>query len=96
MQPPPAGKVLEMEFEMSPGATSELGARVEDVAQEAIDAVAATHAHDPDIDLEQHLHDQLSSRGVRAGEAQISEIAQAIRSGRHVEVGRPDGSVADD
>lgn len=78
---------------MIPGAAHELGARVEDVAQEAIDAVAATHRNDPDIDVEQHLHDQLSSRGVRTGAAQLSEIAQAIRSGRGVHVGRPDGSV---
>jgi hypothetical protein len=85
--------VLEVEFEMTPEGTFELGACVEDVAQEAIDAVAATHAHDPEIDVEQHLHLQLSSRGVRAGAARISEIAQAIRSGRRVQVGRPDGSV---
>ena len=88
-----AGSVRSVKFEMEPEVAGELGARIEDVAQEAIDAVAATYASDADIDVEQHLRDQLSGRGIRAvNQDWISEVAQDIRSGHPVRVGEPDGS----
>jgi hypothetical protein len=89
-----AGSVLRVKFEMEPEVAGDLGARIEDVAQEAIDAVAATYASDAEIDVDQHLRAQLSGRGIRAvSEKWLSEIAQEIRSGHPVRVGEPDGSV---
>jgi hypothetical protein len=89
-----AGSVLRVKFEMEPEVAGDLSARVEDVAQEAIDAVAATYASDAEIDVDQHLRAQLSGRGIRAvSEEWLSEIAQEIRSGHPVRVGEPDGSV---
>jgi hypothetical protein len=88
------GSVLTVKFEMDPEVAGDLGAPIEDVAQEAIDAVAATYASDAGIDVDQQLRAQLSGRGIRAAnEEWISEIAQAIRSGHRVRVGEPDGSV---
>jgi hypothetical protein len=84
-----------MNFEMDPEVNGELGARVEDVAQEAIDATATTYTNDADIDVDEHLRIQLSSRGIRAvNEGWLSEIAHEIRSGHEVRVGEPDGSVS--
>ena len=72
----------------------ELGARVEDVAQEAIDAVAATYTNDAGIDVDEHLRAQLSSRGITGADGGwIAEVSHEIRSGHQVEVGRSDGSV---
>ena len=85
-----------MKFEMASDFEGELGAPVEDVAQEAIDATATAYANyaDADIDVEQHLRAQLSSRGIRAADEEwIAEAAHEIRSGHRVSVGRPDGSV---
>jgi hypothetical protein len=88
------GSVLTVKFEMDPEVAGDLGSPIEDVAQEAIDAVAATYASDAGIDVDQQLRAQLSGRGIRAAnEEWISEIAQAIRSGHRVRVGEPDGSV---
>jgi hypothetical protein len=88
------GSVLRVKFEMEPEVAGDLGARIEDVAQEAIDATAATYASDADIDVDQHLRAQLSGRGIRAAnEEWISETAQSIRSGHRVRVGEPDGSI---
>ena len=73
----------------------DLAAPVEDVAQEAIDAVAATHANDAEIDVDEHLRAQLRSRGITsADQAWVQEVAQEIRAGHPVRVGLPDGSVA--
>jgi hypothetical protein len=84
-----AVSVLRAKFEMEPEIIGDLGARIEDVAQEAIDAVAATYASDADIDVDQHLRAQWSGRGIRAAnEEWISEIAQAIRSGHQVRMGQ--------
>jgi len=75
------------------GDNQELGARIEDVAQEAIDATAALYANDPGIDVEEQLRAQLSGRGVAAAdEATLDEVAQSIRAGHSVSVGRSDGS----
>jgi len=75
---------------------ADLGARVEDVAQEAVDAAAVTYSNDAGIDVEQHLRAQLSSRGIKAANHDwVLEVAHAIRSGHRVQVGAPDGSVAE-
>ena len=83
-----------MELEMGAECEGELGAPVQDVAQEAIDAVASTYTHEADIDVEEHLRVQLSSRGIKAvHESWLSEVGREIRSGHRVQVGRSDGSV---
>jgi ketosteroid isomerase-like protein len=72
----------------------DLGAVVEDVAQEAIDAVAALYTSDATIEVDQHLRAQLASRGIRSvDEGWADEVSQGIRSGHPVRVGRPDASV---
>jgi len=80
-------------FEIDPDRSGELDAPIGDVAQEAIDATAATYASDAGIDVEEHLSVQLRSRGLRADAAVLAELARDIRSGHHVREGRPDGSV---
>jgi hypothetical protein len=86
--------MLKMKFEMASDFEGELGAPVEDVAQEAIDATATAYTNDADIDVDQHLRAQLSSRGIRAADEKwVAEAAHEIRSGHRVSVGRPDGSV---
>ena len=73
---------------------NELGARIDDVAQEAIDAVSLLYANDASIDVEQHLQDQLSSRGIAAADQEtLAEAARDIRAGHSPSVGEPDGSV---
>lgn len=80
-----------MEFETD--AERDPGARVEDVAQEAIDATATTYSNDPSIDVEEILRLELSSRGVRpTSEENLRELGAAIRSGHPVRVGEHDGS----
>jgi hypothetical protein len=72
----------------------DLGAPVEDVAQEAIDATATRYARTPAIDVTATLRAQLHGRGLRAtSEVELEEVAASIRAGRAVEVGRHDGSV---
>ena len=59
----------------------ELGARVQDVAQEAVDATET---------LRQHLH----ARGLAAAsDADLEQVATSIRSGHAVELGEHDGSI---
>jgi hypothetical protein len=83
-------------FEIDPARAAELGAPVENVAQEAIDATTTAYANDAGIHVERHLQDQLASRGLRADDEElISELAHEIRSGSRVDVGRPDGTVDD-
>jgi hypothetical protein len=83
-----------MKPEMNAEYDPDLGAPVQDVAQEAIDAVATTYTNDAGIDVDQQLRAQLSSRGIRAvDESWLSEVAHDIRSGHHVRVGQPDVSV---
>jgi hypothetical protein len=82
-----------MEFEMIQ--EMDLGAPVRDVAQEAVDGTAATYANDPDIDVTEHLRQQLRSRGLKATEASLDEIAEQIRAGHAVELGRHDGSIGE-
>lgn len=72
----------------------ELGAPIEDVAQEAIDATASAYTNDARIDVDEQLRVQLHARGIAASDdASIAELAHGIRSGHHVSVGRPDGSI---
>ena len=86
--------ILGMKFEVANESEDELGAPIDDVAQEAIDATAITFTSDAGIDVEQHLRAELASRGIRAAdEESVAEIAHEIRSGHHVSVGRPDGSM---
>jgi hypothetical protein len=81
-----------MEFETIHA--GELGAPVEDVAQEAVDATATRYTRTPEIDVEQDLRQQLRGRGLRAAtEATVEEIATMIRSGHEVRVGKHDGSI---
>ena len=83
-----------MRFEIAKDSEGELGAPIDDVAQEAIDATATTYSSDAGIDVEQHLRAQLASRGIQAAdEESLADIAHQIRSGHRVSVGRPDGSV---
>jgi hypothetical protein len=65
---------------------------VEQVAQEAIDAVADTYSSDAHIDVEQELRDELASRGVRFSDASwVAEVARHIRSGHRLTLGEADG-----
>jgi hypothetical protein len=83
-----------MEFETTERVQGELAARIEDVVQEAVDAVTAAYISDAAIDVEDHLRTQLTARGVRpVDERWITEAAQQIRAGHEVTVGRHDGSV---
>lgn len=88
-----SGYLAGMNFVVA-GDNQDLGARIEDVAQEAIDATATLYTNDPDIDVEEQLRAQLAGRGVApADEATLDEIAQSIRAGHSVSVGESDGSV---
>src|SRR3954453_12035711 len=83
-----------MRFEVVRAIDGELGAPIEDVAQEAIDATATAYTTDAAIDVDEQLRVQLHARGVVAGdEERIRELAHRILSGHHVSVGRPDGSM---
>lgn len=94
MTSPGRGYLVTMNFVVAHGNQDDLGARVEDVAQEAIDATAALYTNDPGIDVEEQLRAQLAGRGVAAAdEATLDEIAQSIRAGHSVSVGQSDGSV---
>ena len=64
-----------------------------DVLQEAIDATATAYTGDARIDVEQHLRRELDSRGADPRDDWVAATATEIRSGYHVSVGRPDGSV---
>jgi hypothetical protein len=85
-----------MRFEVARDNQHQLGARIEDVAQEAIDATALAYANDAAIDVDQHLRAQLSSRGIAAADTEtLAEIQRAIRAGHPSSVGRSDGSLRD-
>lgn len=85
-----------MRFQTAHDGPDDLGAPIEDVAQEAIEAAALTYASDAGIDVEEHLRAQLSSRGLAAAdESTIPEVAEAIRAGHSPSVGWSDGSVTD-
>lgn len=72
----------------------DLGARAEDVAQEAVDATVTTYANDAGIDVEEHLRRQFASRGLQPlEEDEVTTLAEHIRSGRSVGLGEHDGSV---
>ena len=72
----------------------DLGAPIEDVAQEAVDATSTAYANDAAIDVEDRLALELGSRGLRADGDVIAEVAADIRSGHRVDLGRSDGSTA--
>lgn len=85
-----------MTFQMEPVVEGDLGASVEDVAQEAIDATATTYTTDAGIDVDEHLRLQLSSRGIKAvNEEWLAETGHTIRSGHASREGQSDGSVRD-
>ncbi|HEY0645381.1 MAG TPA: hypothetical protein VGD39_18325 [Nocardioides sp.] len=72
----------------------ELGARVQDVAQEAVDATATLYASEPDIDVTETLRQHLHARGLAAAsDADLEQVATSIRSGHAVELGEHDGSI---
>jgi hypothetical protein len=94
MSDPGRGYLAGMNFVVADDNQDDLGARIEDVAQEAIDATAALYANDPGVDGEEQLRAQLSGRGVAAAdEATLDEVARSIRAGHSVSVGQSDGSV---
>ena len=96
MAGPGHGYLAGMNFVVAGDNEDGLGARIEDVAQEAIDATATLYTNDPDIDVEEQLRGQLSGRGVAAAdEATLDEIARSIRAGHSESVGQSDGSVQD-
>jgi hypothetical protein len=83
-----------MRFEVVRDIDGELGAPIEDVAQEAIDATASAYTSDAGIDVDEQLRVQLRARGIAAvDDATIGELAHRIRSGHRVSIGQPDGSV---
>jgi len=83
-----------MKFEVARDSQGELGARIEDVAQEAIDATVVAYANDSGIDVEAHLRAELSSRGVTAAsDESISQVGREIQAGRPVSIGQSDGSI---
>jgi hypothetical protein len=84
-----------VKFEMNPESESPGAARVEDVAQEAIDATAVKCSRDPDLDVEEELRVELRSRGINVDDQWFAEAAQSIRSGQPPAVGEHDGSVED-
>lgn len=81
-------------FERDPDRADDLGAPLEDVAQEAVDATAAAYTNDATIDVEERLGAELRSRSVRADEDALAGVAAEIRSGHRVHLGRSDGSTA--
>jgi hypothetical protein len=87
--------VLKVTFAMDPEVDGELGPRAEDVAQEAIDATATAYTDNAEIDVDEQLRIQLSSRGIRAvNEEWLSETAREIRSGHHTRVADQDAGPA--
>jgi hypothetical protein len=72
----------------------DLGAPVQGVAQEAVDATATRYANTPDIDVLQTLREQLHSRGLAAvSDTDLEAVAASIRAGHAVHLGEHDGSV---
>jgi len=72
----------------------DLGAPVQDVAQEAVDATATRYARTPDIDVLQTLREQLHGRGLAAvSDTDLEQVAASIRAGHAVQIGEHDGSV---
>lgn len=72
----------------------ELGAPVQDVVQEAVDATATLYTRTPDIDVLQTLREHLHARGLAAtSDVDLEQLAASIRSGHAVELGEHDGSV---
>ena len=72
----------------------DLGAPVQDVAQEAVDATATRYASTPDIDVLQTLREQLHGRGLAAvSDTDLEQVAASIRAGHAVQIGEHDGSV---
>lgn len=83
-----------MRFEIARDNQEQLGARIEDVAQEAVDTTTLAYTRDAEIDVEAHLRAQLSSRGIAAADDEtIDELVREIRAGHDISVGRHDGSV---
>ncbi len=73
----------------------ELAAPVHDVAQEAVDAAATVWARSSVTDVEESLRAELRSRGLRVVEdSNLRALADDIRAGRPVRLGRHDGSVS--
>jgi len=81
-----------MRFEVVRDIDGELGAPIEEVAQDAVDATAGLYTNDASIDVEEQLRVQLHARGIAASdESSLAELAHRIRSGHHVSVAEPDG-----
>ncbi|GAA5116525.1 hypothetical protein GCM10023339_25360 [Alloalcanivorax gelatiniphagus] len=73
----------------------DLGAPVRDVAQEAVDATTVLWSRSSGIDVEQSLHAELRSRGLRSvDDVTMRTLADEIRAGREVRLGRHDGSIS--
>jgi hypothetical protein len=97
MAHPGCGYRAGMNFVVDRDNLDDLGAPIEDVAQEAIDATASAYTNDPGTDVEAHLRAQLSSRGIAAADdATLDELVRSIRAGHSVSVGQSDGSLDDE
>jgi uncharacterized protein (DUF1499 family) len=73
----------------------ELAAPVHDVAREAVDAAATVWARSSVTDVEESLRAELRSRGLRVvDDSNLRALADDIRAGRPVRLGRHDGSVS--
>jgi hypothetical protein len=83
-----------MRLEMNAEYDHDLGAPVHDVARQAVEAAAATYAGTADIDVDEQVRVQLSSRGIkRVDEAWVSEVARSIRAGHLASALQTDGSI---
>lgn len=81
-------------FERDPDRAEDLGAPIEDVAQEAIDTTSTAYTNDASIDVDERLAVELHSRGLRAETPALAAVAADIRSGHRVYLGRSDGATA--
>ena len=83
-----------MKFKMVRDGQTELGARIEDVAQEAIDVAVLAYSNDSGTDVRQRLRIELSSRAIAAADEEtLAELESEILAGQRPSVGRADGSV---
>ncbi|WP_220451174.1 HIT family protein [Nocardioides dongkuii] len=74
------------------------GRQIDAATQDAVDAVATSYARDSAIDVEDRLRGEMSSRGLEGDERWFAEVAEEIRTGRHVGVTDPEapGSLGGD
>lgn len=87
-----------LEIDTTRTTTTELGAPIQDIGQQAVDAVAFAYAGDAGMDVEDRVRHELSSRGLRADDAWVADAAASVRSGHSAEVddrGGPNAAIAE-